>query len=146
MASIGVVFCAGKGWGGEWGGTTEAKFRRATTQQSVLSSLAGGRGVEVRWYCDVCVEPPATTYCTACPAKGLCSCVLLAIAAAAAAGRLPNVHRTPKSPKSRSVGRGQSSMYTARWVALREEKEGRTGEPKTSDKRLEGGSKNSVLC
>jgi hypothetical protein len=26
MASIGVVFCAGKGVGGEWGGTTEAEF------------------------------------------------------------------------------------------------------------------------
>jgi hypothetical protein len=32
MASIGVVFCAGKGGG--WGGTTEVEFRRETTQQA----------------------------------------------------------------------------------------------------------------
>jgi hypothetical protein len=50
MASIGVVFCAGKGCmgGGEWSGTIEAEVRRATTQQSVLFSLAGGEGLEGR--------------------------------------------------------------------------------------------------
>jgi hypothetical protein len=37
---------------------------------------------------------PAITYCTACPGKGLLSCELLAILAAAAAGVLLNVHNT----------------------------------------------------
>ncbi len=102
----------GRGGGGEWGGTTEAEFRRETTQQSVLSSLAGGEGWRGdKLYCDMWAVPPAATYCTACPGKELRSCVLLAIPAAAAASILLNVHKKLKSPKSYSVGRGQSFMY-----------------------------------
>jgi hypothetical protein len=77
--------------------------RREWTQHGVLCCLAGlGRGADL--YCGVWVVPPAVTYCTACPAKELLSCKLLAIPAAAAAGILTNVHKTPTWAKSRKEG------------------------------------------
>jgi hypothetical protein len=62
----------------------------------VLPYLAGGgvRGDD-DLYCDGRAVLPAMTYCTACRAKELLSCELLANPAATASGLLLNVHKTP---------------------------------------------------
>ncbi len=75
--------------------TTEAEGRRELTQHGVLCCLAGGEGEGGALICPVMgarAVPPAVTYCTACPAKELLSCELLAIPAD---GILLDVHKRP---------------------------------------------------
>jgi hypothetical protein len=75
---------------------TAAEGRGELTQHGVLPCLAGGEGGVDDLYCDGRAVPPAMMYCTACPAKELLSCELLAITAvAAAAVGILNVHKTP---------------------------------------------------
>ncbi len=72
--------------GGEGGGglsiSQRGEGRRELTEHGVLPCSAGIEGHDV-------------PYCTACPAKKLLSCKLLAIPAAAAADILPVVLKTP---------------------------------------------------
>ncbi len=81
--------------------------RRKLTQHGVLPCLAGGWRWFVLWWAGR----------IACPAKELISCELMANPAAAAAGLLLIVHKTPPWAKSHKEGRVRHSVHsmTAPW-------------------------------
>jgi hypothetical protein len=97
-----------------WGLPTEAEDRRELAHQDVLLGLTGGAmwGGGDDLYCDGQPVPPALTYCTACHAKRLLNCEILAIPAGGGGGILLKVHKTPTRPKSHK-GRGRHSLGLA---------------------------------